>query len=124
MNDAAQPASDPEQLDSKQSDSQQPASRQPDSPVSTHYATFDWADYEPVSSTVVNTVARAAGVSPADLPELHDYVEPLALDQLFQAPGGDARTTTGRVTFEYAGYEVTVHSVGQIVVREPESPRP
>ena len=114
MNDAAQPASDPEQLDSQQ----------PDNQVSTHYATFDWTDYEPVSSTVVNTVARAADVSPADLPELHDYVEPLALDQLFGTSDGDARTTTGRVTFEYAGYEVTVHSVGQIVVREPDAPRP
>lgn len=109
MNDAARPASEPDQ---------------PDRQVSTYYAAFDWADYEPVSSTVVETVARAAGVSPPDLPELHDYVEPLALDQLFQTERGETRTTTGEVTFEYAGYEVTVHSVGQVIVREPESPRP
>ena len=109
MNDAARPASEPDQ---------------PDRQVSTHYATFDWDDYEPVSSTVVETVARAAGVTTADLPELHDCVEPLALDQLFQSHRGDARTTSGRVVFEYAGYEVTVHSCGQIVVREPDAPRP
>ena len=109
MNDAARPASDTDQ---------------PDTEVSTHYATFDWGDYEPVSSTVVETVARAAGVRPADLPELHGCVEPLALDQLFQSPGGQARISTGQVTFEYAGYEVCVHSCGQIVVRDPDAPRP
>lgn len=124
MNDAAQPASDPDRLDSHQPDGQQPNGHQPDSPVSTHYATFDWADYEPVSSTVVNTVARAIGVSTADLPELHDTVEPGALDQLFQSCHGGARTTTGQITFEYASYEVTVYSGGQVVVRGPDAPRP
>lgn len=109
MNDAARPASEPDQRNSE---------------ASTHYATFDWADYEPVSSTVVETVARAVGVSSADLPELHNCIEPCALDQLFQPSCGNARPTTGQVTFEYAGYEVTVHSCGRVVVRDPDNPRP
>lgn len=108
MNDAARPA------DLDRSDRE----------VSTHYATFDWADYEPASSTVVETVARAAGVSTADLPEIHDCIEPCALDQLFGSQCGEARTTTGRVTFEYAGYDVSVHSCGQVVVRDPDAPHP
>lgn len=109
MNDAARPASEPDQ---------------PDSQVTTYYATFDWADYEPISSTVVETVARAAGVPPTDLAELHDCVEPLALDQLFQATCDGSRSTNGHVTFEYAGYEVTVHSFGQVVVRDPDASHP
>lgn len=109
MNDAARPASDADR---------------PDRHVTTHYATFDWDEYEPVSSTVISTVARAAGVPEGDLEELHDYVEPCALDQLFQPLRESARMTTGRITFEYAGFEVTVYSYGQVVVRDPDAPRP
>lgn len=109
MNDAARPASDADR---------------PDSHVTTHYATFDWEEYEPVSSTVVSTVARAADVPESELEELHDHIEPCALDQLFQSLRGGSRSTNGRVTFEYAGFEVTVHSFGQVVVRDPDAPRP
>lgn len=92
---------------------------QPGNQVTTYYATFDWDDYEPISSTVVSTVARAAGVSPHDLEELYDRVEPCALDQLFASLRGGPRPTDGHVTFEYAGFEVTVYSYGQVVVRQP-----
>lgn len=105
MSDTARPVRDADQRESH---------------VTTHYATFDWDDYEPISSTVVSTVARAAGVSPNELEELYDRVEPCALDQLFASLRGGARPTDGHVTFEYAGFEVTVYSYGQVVVRPPE----
>lgn len=108
MNDAARPA---------------PEIDQPDSQVTTHYATFDVEEYEPVSSAVVATVARAAGVPTHELQELHGYLEPCALDQLFESLG-EGSPTTGEFVFEYAGFEVTVRSCGQIVVRSPGVERP
>jgi hypothetical protein len=109
MSDTARPAHDPDQ---------------PETQVTTYYATFDWQDYEPISSTVVSTVARAADSSPDELEELYERVEPGALDQLFESLRTGSRPTDGHVTFEYAGFDVTVYSYGQVVVRPPGSRRP
>lgn len=109
MNEAAQPAPDAEQ---------------PDSQVTTHYSTFDWDDYEPISSTVTSTVARAAGVPESDLQELYDCIEPCALNQLFQSMHNSSQPTSGQFTFEYAGFEVTIYSFGEVVVRPPGTRRP
>lgn len=47
---------------------------------------------------------------------LYEVVDPDALDDLFDTNGrGDA---TGRVTFRYEGYEVTVRAHGEILLRE------
>lgn len=54
-----------------------------------------------LSVRVVEAVADAEGIDPADLPSpLADTVDPDALDSLF-------RSGTGRVTFDYYGYRVT-----------------
>ncbi|MDS0257994.1 hypothetical protein NDI56_01070 [Haloarcula sp. S1CR25-12] len=57
---------------------------------------------------VVLAVARSEGIEPAALREpLFDALDGDALDRLF-------RDTTGHVTFEYQGYEVTVSSDGDV----------
>ncbi|MFB6129826.1 MAG: HalOD1 output domain-containing protein [Salinigranum sp.] len=63
------------------------------------------------SIAVVEAVAAAAEVSPADVdPPLAAAIDPDALDRLF------APDTDGRVTFPYAGHEVTVTSDGLVTV--------
>lgn len=83
----------------------------------TYRAWFDWDEYEPASSTVVETVARATGTAPAELDALFERVDPCALNQLFEATPANERPTDGRVAFRYEGYEVTVHGHGEVVVR-------
>ncbi|MFC4541313.1 HalOD1 output domain-containing protein [Halosolutus amylolyticus] len=66
------------------------------------------------SLRVVEAVADADGVDPTDVePPLHDAVDAAALDRLFEST---ARATprTGRVSFSYRGYDVTVHADGRV----------
>lgn len=64
------------------------------------------------STAVIEAVADASNTQPCDLPEqLHEAIEPDALDQLFTDS-----TTDGRVYFEYCDYSVTVESDGAVAV--------
>ena len=61
-----------------------------------------------LSEAVLAAVAEREGVREDELePPLFDAVNPESLDTLF-------RDSTGTVTFEYAGYDVTVDSEGQV----------
>ncbi len=77
------------------------------------------ADREPLSYRIVEAVADAEGVDPTDIEPpthdaLYDVVNPEALDSLF-APREDGSTRTqGQVAFEFCGYDVVVHSDGQV----------
>ena len=62
------------------------------------------------SEAVVATVADRTGADPIDLPPLYDAIDPDALDAIFR----DGRP--GRVSFEYAGYEMTVCGRDQVTV--------
>ena len=72
-----------------------------------------WSDTP--STEVVKAVATATGIDPLELPPLHDYVATEALDSLLAAPS----TTSGhtaRVSFSYAGLEITVYGDGGIEI--------
>lgn len=62
------------------------------------------------SEAVLAAVADRADADPADLPPLYDAIDPDALDALF----GEGRP--GRVSFPYAGYEVTVVGRDRVTV--------
>ena len=57
----------------------------------------------PVSTTVVQAVADARGTAQLALPPLADVLDPDALDALYAG-----ERPVSRVTFEYAGYSVSV----------------
>ena len=62
----------------------------------------------PLSTAVVEAVADAKAVDPTELSQpLYSDVDPETLDDLF-------KTDTGRVTFHYHGYSVTVHATGDV----------
>ncbi|WP_276252574.1 HalOD1 output domain-containing protein [Halomontanus rarus] len=74
-----------------------------------------------VSTTVVEAVAKADGISPLEVsPSLYTAIDPDALDQLFAASGSGASSEFGlrfddewtptELSFTYAGYDVTVSS--------------
>mgnify|MGYP006304356947 CR=1 FL=1 len=63
-----------------------------------------------LSVTVVEAVADAVGVAPVDLATpLNDAVDPDALDALF-------RNGTGRVSFDYCEFQVSVDARGTVEV--------
>lgn len=69
------------------------------------------------SEAIVLEVASRTGMDPFDLPPLYQYVDPEALDRLVLGPG------SCRMTFEYAGYGVTIHETSHIDLRELGSDR-
>ncbi|WP_135828644.1 HalOD1 output domain-containing protein [Halorussus halobius] len=76
-----------------------------------------------VSTVVVEAVAESMGVSPLELdPPLHRVVDPDALDDLFGPTG--AATEPTRVSFTYAGHEVTVQGRGDVEVRPASESEP
>lgn len=76
------------------------------------------ADTEyPLSTTLIELVADVAGTRPEELPPLYDYIDPEALDTLC-APGQN--NAVERLSFEFAGFPVTVYAGGKIVVHPRE----
>lgn len=68
---------------------------------------------EAVSTAVVEAVSEASETSVVDLPPLYESVDPDALDTLFSG-----EQTPDCLTFEYAGYLVTVHDDYVLVVSD------
>ncbi|MXV62893.1 hypothetical protein GS429_12610 [Natronorubrum sp. JWXQ-INN-674] len=64
---------------------------------------------EPITETIITTIADAEGVDVLELPPLWNVVDPEALEELF-APSkrGQPRCQTGCVTVQYYGYEITI----------------
>lgn len=89
----------------------------------THRAWLDWSRDERVSDAVVEAVAAAERVCPAQLEPLYDHVDPEALDELFGPTRTGMREAFGHTSFSYAGYLVTVHSDGEITIRPRDGPR-
>lgn len=69
-------------------------------------------DSELASTNVVLSISALEGAGPTDLPPLAETVNPDALDRLF-SPSTEVE---GSVSFEYAGYEVTVNSDGRLEI--------
>mgnify|MGYP006294201653 CR=1 FL=1 len=75
----------------------------------------DFEDNRSASEAVLYEVAEQEDVQPEDLnPPLFEVVDPDALDALFK---GD----TGRVSFEYHGYAVTVDHSATVTLQSIES---
>lgn len=74
------------------------------------------AESTDLSVAVIETLAEAREESPVEMEQpLYDVVDPDALDRLFTADDADA---VGRVVFELGAHEITVHSDGDILVRQ------
>lgn len=68
-------------------------------------------DTESVTATIVNRILERENISSNDLVPLYEVIDPDALNTLFgPTRAGLHRPTTGTVTFQYQGYQVTVTS--------------
>lgn len=86
----------------------------------------EWDRSARPSTAVIEAVAAAAGREPTALPPLHRVVDADALDALLTGGPSNRRTPseTGanvRVSFAYAGVEVTVSRDGRIEVGSDEA---
>lgn len=76
-----------------------------------------WPDSDATepSVRVVEAVAAAQRIDPLECPPLYRSVDPEALDGLFTGRTG----TSSRVSFEYAGYDVTIDADRRVSLAEP-----
>ncbi|WP_255170742.1 HalOD1 output domain-containing protein [Natrononativus amylolyticus] len=73
----------------------------------------------PPSQAIIEAIAAHEGIDATDVepPEyapLYTAVNPEALDELFEPTQRSGDRVGGRVTLEYEGYEVVVHSDGSV----------
>ena len=78
---------------------------------------FDRSDTH-ATDAVLRAVATASNTDPEALPTLYDVVETDALSALFDTSAWGPSDPSVVVTFEYAGYTVTVEGDGVVTVRE------
>ncbi|MBX0297137.1 HalOD1 output domain-containing protein [Haloarcula nitratireducens] len=87
-------------------------SKAPNEPIQSR---FEWKPTESPCTAIVEAVAASTGRDSADLPSLYATVDPDALTAvLIDKP--DRSESAVRVSFEYAGVDVTVDSRGGGVV--------
>lgn len=78
---------------------------------------------ESVSETLVTAIASLENRRRRELPVLNESIDADALDELFEPRIDGTRRQSDRVlTFDYAGYDVRVHSDGDITFA-PEDDR-
>ncbi|TYL40282.1 hypothetical protein CV102_01495 [Natronococcus pandeyae] len=74
---------------------------------------------QPLSEAIVSAISSAEGIDQLELADeyepLYDAIDPTALDSLFHSSGSTGRSV-GTVTFEYAGYQITVDQTGQVTL--------
>jgi len=77
----------------------------------------DWEGEQNLSMAVVEAVASVADEEVVDLPPLYEFIDTDALDNLF-TPRLKYGRPDGTISFEFAGYLVTVRSTGELLVYE------
>lgn len=77
--------------------------------------------HETVSIAVVHAIAAHRGVDPVELPPLYEWIDPDAIDALFEPTrtGGPRR---GRLEFEYDGHTVAVDCTDGVTIAIDGSP--
>ncbi|WP_158059516.1 HalOD1 output domain-containing protein [Halorussus halophilus] len=86
-----------------------------DPQTKSYHTRHDWESDEPISLTVVRTIAVAAGSSPETMEPLYSVINPDELEALLSSAG----ETDIEVQFTYDRWPVTVSNSGDIIVHEP-----
>lgn len=77
-----------------------------------------------ITQAVFETLGNIPGFDPSDVDQtLFEAIDPDALEAVFCATNSSDRSA-GRITFPFAGYELTVTAGGEVVVRTLATPAP
>ncbi|MGQ4557240.1 HalOD1 output domain-containing protein [Halobellus sp. GM3] len=89
-------------------------------------AEYDFGNDSSATEAVLRALADAAGVDPTELPPLFDYVDPDALNALFE-PSDGVKNGDTLLSFRVETWNVFVRSDGRIRVcdaTQPTEPEP
>jgi len=89
----------------------------------TFYAQHDFDGPAKLSTTVVHALSEVANIDATNTEStLYQHVDPSALDRLFSPVNDETARTTGHMSFQMWGYDVTVYANGQIAITTPNQP--
>jgi len=75
----------------------------------------EWASSTSINETVVTALANFEGVEATEMDPLYEYIDPDALEALFD-PNRIGFRAGGRVSFAMNGNQLTIHSHGEFAV--------
>ena len=74
-----------------------------------------------LTTTLAHAISDVTGIDVTDTGfTLNDYVDPDALDKLFQPKADGTQRTSGSLNLTILGCQVVIHSNGQIVLTPPQ----
>ncbi|MFC4436679.1 MULTISPECIES: HalOD1 output domain-containing protein [Natrialbaceae] len=73
-----------------------------------------------IGLAIVRAVADRRGVESSELPPLYDWVDPEALERVFDPPASDP-TSERRFVFDYAGHTITVEQEDSLSITVGET---
>lgn len=89
-----------------------------------YYVTHEFGGATKLSTTLVHALADVADVDVTQAEfRLADYVDPDALDRLFEPAGDATAELDGHLTFTVWGNQVTIYHDGHIVIAPPVDPQ-
>ena len=88
-----------------------------DSETNTYRALHDWTSHEPVSTTLIRTVAVATNRDPLTVGPLQETIDVDSINRLYEPrPGATRQPNGGCLTFTFAACDVTLYWDGTISV--------
>jgi hypothetical protein len=86
-----------------------------------YVVTHDFGGTAELTTTLAHALSDVTGIDVTDTGfTLNDYVDPEALDALFQPKSDGTPRTNGSVQMTILGCRVVIHSTGQIVITPPQ----
>lgn len=86
-----------------------------------HQTTFD-PETDAVSKELIDAVATVNDADPDELAVLANFIDPDALDTLFQPRlNGTSRNSNTQVQFKYDEYTIKIQTDGTITLHQPNS---
>lgn len=73
---------------------------------------------KPITQRVIETVTETIDTDPAKLDPLYETIDPDALEQVFRGSERGEGDRNARITFAYAGCEVTVYGNSEVEVTQ------
>ena len=91
----------------------------PATTTATYHTHHDWTTTEPLSTSVINAIAKSMDADPTEIEPVYDQFDPEALNGLFDPRRDGMPHSGGHVGFTFHGYHVFVQSDGHISVHPP-----
>lgn len=73
---------------------------------------------------IVEATAELKGADPTELEPLSDRIDPESIDRLVRSTGAGDGASPFRLSFRYAGYDVTVRNPATVEIRDADGATP